>query len=501
MTAVHSVKSQVKNKGKRWVYFLKHDKKSATADVASQNQSQIKNRKAHPKKRMRKGKPSGNIKKADKSTQSINNKGNFTSASRRDVLTMIARNRKEEISSLDRDVKHTSIKQKQKDKKRKRKLKILKRKEREKTMISSENASWTGYQSEVGSGSMNEKSKKTSIPGHSGAPTKKQSSRMTLEDENPIISSHDNQGMNEKKLSRKRKTKGEQDTSETKMIRMKKKKMQQVVNDTVDSGMSSDHDEPFQLPDEPQDVASNWKVLANKLKASAPKSLKMKSKNKNKALVKKENEIWFDDVDPALLESEKGSSQHNETANVTDSQQSNKITKCIALDCEMVGVGHEGKESILARVSMVNEYGQCIYDKFVKPREKVTDFRTEFSGVRPKDLFKGDADEFMTVQKEVADIMKDRILVGHALKNDMKVLFLGHPRRLIRDTASYPHFRELMKTKRPALKKLAKTVLGVTVQEGEHNSVEDAQTAMRLYTLHRTAWEKSLKQRRKVTKK
>ncbi|XP_063953846.1 RNA exonuclease 4-like isoform X2 [Lytechinus pictus] len=450
MTAVHSVKSQVKNKGKRWVYFLKHDKKSAsrTADVASQNQSQIEYRKAHPKKRKRKGKPSGNMKKADKSTQNIYNKGIFASASRRDVLTMIARNRKEEISSLDHDVKNTSIKQKQKDKKRKRKLKVLKRKEREKTMIRSKNASWTGYQSEVGSGSMNEKSKKTSrqtsIPGHSGAPSHKLTSQVTLEDENPIISSCDNQGMNEKKLSRKRKMKGEQDTNETELIRMKKKK-QQVVNDTLDSGMSSGNDEPFKLPEEPQDVASNWKSLANKLKASAPKSLKMKSKNKNKALVKKENEIWFDDVDPALLESEKGSSQHNETVNVTDSQQSYKITKCIALDCEMVGVGHEGKESILARVSMVNEYGQCIYDKFVKPREKVTDFRTEFSGVRPKDLFKGDADEFMTVQKEVADIMKDRILVGHALKNDMKVLFLGHPRRLIRDTASYPHFRELMK--------------------------------------------------------
>lgn len=31
------------------------------------------------------------------------------------------------------------------------------------------------------------------------------------------------------------------------------------------------------------------------------------------------------------------------------------------------------------------------------------------------------AEEFLTVQKEIADIMKDRILVGHALKNDMKV--------------------------------------------------------------------------------
>jgi len=47
------------------------------------------------------------------------------------------------------------------------------------------------------------------------------------------------------------------------------------------------------------------------------------------------------------------------------------------------------------------------------------------------------AEEFATVQKEVADILQGRILVGHALWNDMKVLFLDHPKKCIRDTAKY----------------------------------------------------------------
>ena len=64
-------------------------------------------------------------------------------------------------------------------------------------------------------------------------------------------------------------------------------------------------------------------------------------------------------------------------------------TKAIAMDCEMVGVGESGTESILARVSLVNQHGHCIYDKFVKPREKVTDFRTHVSGVRPQNLQEG----------------------------------------------------------------------------------------------------------------
>lgn len=48
--------------------------------------------------------------------------------------------------------------------------------------------------------------------------------------------------------------------------------------------------------------------------------------------------------------------------------------------------------------------------------------------------FNSTGESLETVQKEVADIIKGRILVGHAIRNDLKVLFLSHPHRLIRDT-------------------------------------------------------------------
>lgn len=66
-----------------------------------------------------------------------------------------------------------------------------------------------------------------------------------------------------------------------------------------------------------------------------------------------------------------------------------RITKIVAIDCEMVGVGPDGEDSIPARVSLVNRYGECIYDKYVKPREKVTDYRTAVSGIRPDDIKNG----------------------------------------------------------------------------------------------------------------
>ena len=55
----------------------------------------------------------------------------------------------------------------------------------------------------------------------------------------------------------------------------------------------------------------------------------------------------------------------------------------------MVGVGYQGQESILARVSLVNHFGHCVYDKFVKPTEKVTDYRTKVSGIRKEDIENG----------------------------------------------------------------------------------------------------------------
>jgi len=55
----------------------------------------------------------------------------------------------------------------------------------------------------------------------------------------------------------------------------------------------------------------------------------------------------------------------------------------------MVGVGIDGKESSLARVSVVNYHGAIILDEFVKQRERVVDYRTEWSGIRPGDLVNG----------------------------------------------------------------------------------------------------------------
>lgn len=55
----------------------------------------------------------------------------------------------------------------------------------------------------------------------------------------------------------------------------------------------------------------------------------------------------------------------------------------------MVGVGPNGYESALARVSIVNFHGHTLMDEYVRPREYVTDYRTDVSGITKEHLLKG----------------------------------------------------------------------------------------------------------------
>ncbi|KAG5651583.1 hypothetical protein H0H81_008137 [Sphagnurus paluster] len=165
--------------------------------------------------------------------------------------------------------------------------------------------------------------------------------------------------------------------------------------------------------------------------------------------------------------------------------------KYLSLDCEMVGVGIDGAESSLARVSLVNFYGAIQLDEFVRQRERVVDYRTQFSGIRESDMIK--AKPFDDVQKHVADLLKDRILVGHAVFNDLKALLLSHPRPMIRDTQHYAGKHKVVKSKYVALRNLVKQELDITIQSGEHSSVTDARATMAVYRLHRKEWEKGNK--------
>ncbi|CDW57639.1 RNA exonuclease 4 [Trichuris trichiura] len=170
-----------------------------------------------------------------------------------------------------------------------------------------------------------------------------------------------------------------------------------------------------------------------------------------------------------------------------------RLREILALDCEFIGGGFDGSRDILARVSLVDGSLCCVYDKFVKTEETIVDYRTAVSGVRPEDV----ANETLrVVQSEVSALISRRLLIGHGVRKDLEVIGLTHSRRLIRDTSTFPLFHKMLRTRLPKLRVLSATLLGEEIQNGEHNSVEDATAAMKLYLAYRKVWEKSRRRRR-----
>lgn len=74
---------------------------------------------------------------------------------------------------------------------------------------------------------------------------------------------------------------------------------------------------------------------------------------------------------------------------------------------------------LYCRVCIVNDHGHVLLDCWVQPGERVTDFRTHVSGVRPHHL--QNATAFAVARAKVIELTHGRTIVGHALGNDLGV--------------------------------------------------------------------------------
>ena len=265
-----------------------------------------------------------------------------------------------------------------------------------------------------------------------------------------------------------------------------------------------------QNPKQKQQVSSNWKRLKS-MKVGMT-SLSSSSSSSSFLVKKISDSEWFGvknvqefaagSEDQILRENVPTATLFPPSPPGLSPEKLKQPCKFVALDCEMVGTGLRGYESILARVSVVNFHGIVLLDAYIKPTRKISDYRTAVSGITPGHLIPSKENVKLNsfgqillslpeLQELLVPLLQNRIVVGHALNNDFSALLLSsnHPRKFIRDTSRYAPFRALSNGRSPALKMLAARILGVKIQGSSHDSVDDARIAMLLYRAVKNQWE------------
>eukprot|EP00013_Stygamoeba_regulata_P030042 CAMPEP_0177665386 /NCGR_PEP_ID=MMETSP0447-20121125/21023_1 /TAXON_ID=0 /ORGANISM="Stygamoeba regulata, Strain BSH-02190019" /LENGTH=541 /DNA_ID=CAMNT_0019171469 /DNA_START=380 /DNA_END=2005 /DNA_ORIENTATION=- len=172
----------------------------------------------------------------------------------------------------------------------------------------------------------------------------------------------------------------------------------------------------------------------------------------------------------------------------------------VAIDAEFVAlsaqerVGEKGAivrpgQFGLARVSVLRQEDLRdlpFIDDYISTPEPIYDYLTRFSGIQEGDLDPSTSPHHVTTLKHVYCKLRyllDQgcIFVGHGLKKDFRILNLIVPPSQVIDTVDLFNLRHQRKL---SLRFLAFFLLGVNIQQQTHCSIEDAKTALAVYSVY-----------------
>jgi PAB-dependent poly(A)-specific ribonuclease subunit 2 len=174
----------------------------------------------------------------------------------------------------------------------------------------------------------------------------------------------------------------------------------------------------------------------------------------------------------------------------------------VAMDAEFVLLQHEeteissdGTKSFLkprslslARVSVVRgeglQEGVTFIDDYIANTDYIVDYLTEFSGIEPGDLdpatSKRGLVSLQTSYRRLWLLLNlGCVFIGHGLENDFRTINIQVPSSQVIDTSEI--FYVAARQRKLSLKFLAWYLLDEQVQTGNHDSIEDARTALHLY--------------------
>ncbi|KAL6449506.1 PAN2 PAN2-PAN3 deadenylation complex catalytic subunit PAN2 [Candida maltosa Xu316] len=146
------------------------------------------------------------------------------------------------------------------------------------------------------------------------------------------------------------------------------------------------------------------------------------------------------------------------------------------------------KQLSLARISVLRESGVAFIDDYIVHTSEIYDYLTSFSGIEENDLdLHKSGKNLVTLQTAYRKLWLllnlGVVFVGHGLYNDFRTINLQVPQEQIRDTAIIYYKSDFKR--QLSLKFLAYVMLKEKVQSGNHDSIEDANTALLLYKKYR----------------
>ncbi|KAL4138416.1 hypothetical protein PRIC2_001922 [Phytophthora ramorum] len=158
-----------------------------------------------------------------------------------------------------------------------------------------------------------------------------------------------------------------------------------------------------------------------------------------------------------------------------------------AIDVECVATGSGTNDRDVARIAVVDEDEEVVFDQYVKPTKPIVSYLTQLTGITEDNLKEAPGlDEALVRLKAILPV--ESVIVGQSIKKDLEWLTLQKPTdykgefdvadlfrlpmQLTNGVVRYRYF---------SLRHVAKYLLGHDIQEADHDPVIDARYAMKVF--------------------